>query len=136
MSDPKYDVFYEAAMDATAFYGEPEREELPTTPAEEQLYAQLTVRLLGAMQRVGMTHPQISVVIDEFLAASRELAEAIEDRVPPAREEPAEKVVHWTTIPAICRACRRNLGFATVPDDLAETARESVCCPGCLREGR
>lgn len=119
------------------------------TPSEAALYERLTVRLLAAMQRAGMRQAQMYVVVDEFLAAAKELAADAEASFAehrrtrhdaglcdcPWRADEPEAPVEMVEIAVVCSACQRDLGRATIPEELRDQA-EPVKCPGCIREGR
>lgn len=134
MHEPDWSDCYERAERLTV---KAPWHDVPTGSSDDALYARLTTRLLGVMQRVGLTHAQMHEVIAEFFAASQELADHVQDELAdmaaPAREpEP----VQWRSVQVHCRACRRDLGLVTVPLDLADKADNEVCCTGCQREGR
>lgn len=106
--------------------------DIPAAPSEAALYDRLAGRLRDAMMRARLHPTQMTIVADEFFRAAMELVDLMPDDVP-AEPEPPEPVIR--TYPLNCRACRRDLGEVTLPEDLAAEAGK-VTCPGCLREGR
>jgi hypothetical protein len=103
--------------------------DIPASPSEAALYDRLAGRLRDAMMRARLRPTQMTIVADEFFRAAMELVDLMPD------DEPALPEPVIRTYPLKCRACQRDLGEVTLPEDLAGEA-DAVTCPGCIREGR
>lgn len=144
---------YEAMVDACVSACEELDVDDGTTPSEAALYNRITLRLVAAMHRAGMREPQMDIVVDEFLAAAKELAADAEATVAEhqrarhdaglcdcpwradAEPEPEPEEPQMVEIELTCGACRRSLGQALIPESIRPMV-EPMKCPGCIREGR
>ncbi len=134
------EALVEACMNACA---DVEREEVAAiSPFERALYERLTERLMAVMMGACMTKAQMTIVVDEFISAARELAEDAEKAMEKQRELLEEEEVEveepLVSVHLVCACCQRDLG----PHPLQVTEAEarwlvgSTRCPGCIREGR